>query len=160
MSIVSLFLIVCLGILIFIAYFHISNFILDHFVNNKSKKFSHETSIRAVIFIAPAFIVLFIFILYPVFETVRLSFYDKFGRDFVGLYNYIWAFKDPEFRRGILNNLGWLLVVPTLSTFFGLVIAKLADKIWWGTFAKSIIFMPMAISFVGAGVIWKFIYEY
>ena len=160
MSIVSLFLIVCLGILIFIAYFHISNFILDHFVNNKSKKFSHETSIRAIIFIAPAFIVLFIFILYPVFETVRLSFYDKFGRDFVGLYNYIWALKDPEFRRGILNNLGWLLVVPTLSTFFGLVIAKLADKIWWGTFAKSIIFMPMAISFVGAGVIWKFIYEY
>ena len=160
MSIVSLFLIVCLGILIFIAYFHISNFILDHFVNNKSKKFLYETSIRAVIFIAPAFIVLFIFILYPVFETVRLSFYDKFGRDFVGLYNYIWAFKDPEFRRGILNNLGWLLVVPTLSTFFGLVIAKLADKIWWGTFAKSIIFMPMAISFVGAGVIWKFIYEY
>ena len=98
MSIVSLFLIVCLGILIFIAYFHISNFILDHFVNNKSKKFSHETSIRAVIFIAPAFIVLFIFILYPVFETVRLSFYDKFGREFVGLYNYIWALKDPEFR--------------------------------------------------------------
>jgi len=159
-SIVSLFLIVCLGILIFIAYFHISNFILDHFVNNKSKKFSHETSIRAVIFIAPAFIVLFIFILYPVFETVRLSFYDKFGREFIGFDNYLWAIKDNEFRRSILNNLGWLLIVPTLSTFFGLVIANLTDRIWWGTIAKSIIFMPMAISFVGAGVIWKFIYDY
>tara|TARA_Y100001970_G_C14194343_1_gene837194 strand:+ start:843 stop:1745 length:903 start_codon:yes stop_codon:yes gene_type:complete len=133
---------------------------LDHYANNKIKKISNESSIRAIIFIAPAFIVLFVFILYPVFETIRLSFFDKYGREFVGIYNYLWAIKDPEFRRGILNNLGWLLVVPTLSTFFGLVIAKLADKIWWGTFAKSIIFMPMAISFVGAGVIWKFIYEY
>ena len=133
---------------------------MDHYANNKIKKISNESSIRAIIFIAPAFIVLFVFILYPVFETIRLSFFDKYGREFVGIYNYLWAIKDPEFRRGILNNLGWLLVVPTLSTFFGLVIATLADKIWWGTFAKSIIFMPMAISFVGAGVIWKFIYEY
>ena len=53
-----------------------------------------------------------------------------------------------------------MIVVPTLSTAFGLIIANLADKIWWGTIAKSIIFMPMAISFVGAGVIWKFIYDY
>ena len=113
-----------------------------------------------LIFIAPAFIVLFVFILYPVFETVRLSFYDKFGREFVGLHNYLWAINDPNFRRSILNNLGWLLIVPTLSTFFGLVIANLTDRIWWGTIAKSIIFMPMAISFVGAGVIWKFIYDY
>ena len=133
---------------------------MDHFTNKKSKKITYEPSIRAVIFIAPAFIVLFIFILYPVFETIRLSFYDKFGREFVGLYNYKWAINDPEFRRSILNNLVWLLVVPTLSTFFGLVIANLADRIWWGSIAKSIIFMPMAISFVGAGVIWKFIYEY
>ncbi len=160
MTIFSLLLYVCIGILFFIFYFHVSNFILDHYANNKIKKISNESSIRAIIFIAPAFIVLFVFILYPVFETIRLSFFDKYGREFVGIYNYLWAIKDPEFRRGILNNLGWLLVVPTLSTFFGLVIATLADKIWWGTFAKSIIFMPMAISFVGAGVIWKFIYEY
>ena len=103
---------------------------------------------------------LFTFILFPVFETIRLSFYDKFGREFIGFDNYLWAIKDPEFRRSILNNLGWLLIVPTLSTFFGLVIANLTDRIWWGTIAKSIIFMPMAISFVGAGVIWKFIYDY
>ena len=113
-----------------------------------------------IIFIAPAFIVLFVFIIYPVFETIRLSFYDKIGREFLGWSNYAWAIKDPDFRRSILNNFGWLLIVPTLSTFFGLVIANLADRIWWGTIAKSIIFMPMAISFVGAGVIWKFIYDY
>ncbi len=160
MSFLNLFLIVVLGILFFILYFHISNFILDKYGKKTKRRQEFENSIRVIIFILPAFVVLFIFILYPVFETIRLSFYDKFGREYVGLYNYQWAVNDPEFRRSILNNLGWLLIVPTLSTFFGLVIANLADRIWWGSIAKSIIFMPMAISFVGAGVIWKFIYEY
>ena len=50
--------------------------------------------------------------------------------------------------------------MPAACTFLGLVIAVLTDKIWWGTIAKSLIFMPLAISFVGASVIWKFIYEY
>lgn len=160
MSILDISLIVCLGIVSFILYFHISNYILDFFGNKNLKRIKFENSIRVLIFIAPACIILFIFILYPVFETIRLSFYDKFGREFVGLYNYNWAVNDPEFKRSIFNNLAWLLVVPTLSTFFGLIIANLADRIWWGSIAKSIIFMPMAISFVGAGVIWKFIYEY
>ncbi len=160
MIIFSLLFYVLTAILACFFYYHAANFILDFFTKKSSKKFSNDSSIRAFIFIAPAFIVLIVFILYPVFETVRLSFFDKFGRDFVGIDNYIWAINDPEFRRCILNNLGWLLIVPTLSTFFGLVIANLADRIWWGTIAKSIIFMPMAISFVGAGVIWKFVYDY
>ena len=124
MSLLNLFFTVFLGILIFIIYFHVSNSVLDFYQRKKDKKYSSENTLRVLIFITPAFIVLFIFILYPVFETVRLSFYDKFGRDFVGLYNYRWAINDPEFKRSILNNLGWLLIVPTLSTFFGLVIAN------------------------------------
>ena len=160
MTIFSLALTVLLGILAFVLFFHISNFLLDYFGKRSSKIFKLENSIRVIIFIAPAFIILFVFIIYPVFETIRLSFYDKIGREFLGWSNYAWAIKDPDFRRSILNNFGWLLIVPTLSTFFGLVIANLADRIWWGTIAKSIIFMPMAISFVGAGVIWKFIYDY
>ena len=118
MSLLNLFLIVFLGIIIFVLYFHISNSILDFYGRKTNKQYNFENSIRVIIFIAPAFIILFIFILYPVFETIRLSFYDKFGREFVGLYNYKWAVNDPEFRRSILNNLGWLLIVPTLSTFF------------------------------------------
>ena len=160
MNIFSLALIVLVGILCFVLFFHLSNLILDYYGRVNKKGYAFENSIRVIIFIAPAFIVLFVFIIYPVFETIRLSFYDKIGREFVGWHNYIWAIKDPDFRRSIVNNLGWLLIVPTLSTFFGLVIANLADRIWWGTIAKSIIFMPMAISFVGAGVIWKFIYDY
>jgi len=54
----------------------------------------------------------------------------------------------------------WLIVVPALSTFFGLVIAAMTDRIWWGNIAKSLVFMPMAISFIGASIIWKFIYDY
>ena len=157
---ISPLLYVCLGILFFLIYFHLSNIFLDKVDKNKKNILRQNFNIRAFVFIAPAFIVFIIFILYPVLETLRLSFYDKYGRDFVGFNNYLWAFKDPELRRGLLNNLGWLIVVPTLSTAFGLIIANLADKIWWGTIAKSIIFMPMAISFVGAGVIWKFIYDY
>ena len=156
----SLALTVLIGILFFVMFFHLSNFLLDFYQIKKSKTLTYENSIRAVIFIAPAFIVLFVFIIFPVFETIRLSFFDKRGEVFVGIYNFAWAIKDPDFRRSILNNFGWLLIVPTLSTFFGLVIANLADRVWWGTIAKSIIFMPMAISFVGAGVIWKFIYDY
>tara|TARA_Y100001968_G_scaffold114909_1_gene104278 strand:- start:155 stop:1138 length:984 start_codon:yes stop_codon:yes gene_type:complete len=159
-NIVSLISTVLAGIFFFIIYFRLFNFILDYFIKYKIISHRYENSIRSIIFIAPAFLVLFTFILFPVFETIRLSFYDKFGREFIGLDNYLWAIKDNEFRRSILNNLGWLLIVPTLSTFFGLVIANLTDRIWWGTIAKSIIFMPMAISFVGAGVIWKFIYDY
>ena len=160
MDFFSLISTVFIGISCFIIYFGLSNFILDLVSRIKKDNFSYENPIRVTIFIAPAFFVLFVFIIYPVFETVRLSFFDKFGREFISFDNYIWAIKDPNFRRCILNNLGWLLIVPTVSTFFGLVIANLTDRIWWGTIAKSIIFMPMAISFVGAGVIWKFIYDY
>ena len=160
MSITSLFLYVFFGTAICFLYFHLSNLALDFASKKNTIKFSQKSVLRPYIFIAPAVIILVIFILYPVVETLRLSFFNKTGFEFVGIKNYVWAANDPEFKRAILNNLGWLLVVPTLSAFFGLVIAYLADKLWWGTIAKSIIFMPMAISFVGAGVIWKFVYDY
>ena len=160
MTTTSFFLYIFLGIVACFSYFHLSNLALDFFSRKNSNNFSQKSVLRPYIFIAPAVIILVIFILYPVVETLRLSFFNKTGFEFVGIKNYVWAAKDPEFKRAILNNLGWLLVVPTLSAFFGLVIAYLADKLWWGTIAKSIIFMPMAISFVGAGVIWKFVYDY
>ena len=160
MTTTSFFLYVFLGIVVCFSYFHLSNLALDFFSGKNSNNFSQKSVLRPYIFIAPAVIILVIFILYPVVETLRLSFFNKTGFEFVGIKNYVWAAKDPEFKRAILNNLGWLLVVPSLCAFFGLVIAYLADKLWWGTIAKSIIFMPMAISFVGAGVIWKFVYDY
>jgi alpha-glucoside transport system permease protein len=119
-----------------------------------------QSYIRPWLFLGPALIILAIYLIYPVVDTVRLSFMDRGGENFVGTDNYEWAFGDREFRQSILNNFLWLLVVPAACTFLGLIIAVLTDKIWWGNIAKMFIFMPLAISFVGASVIWKFIYEY
>jgi alpha-glucoside transport system permease protein len=116
--------------------------------------------IRPWLFVGPALIILVVYLIYPVVQTLLLSFQDRAGDSFVGLDNYQWAFGDREFRASIFNNLLWLLVVPAACTFLGLIIAVLTDKIWWGTIAKSLIFLPLAISFVGASVIWKFVYEY
>ena len=115
---------------------------------------------RPWVFVLPALAILFTYLIFPVFATLRLSLFNASGVDFVGLANYIWAFRDPEFLQAIFNNIQWLIVVPLASTVFGLVIAAIADRVWWGTIAKTMIFMPMAISFVGASVIWKFVYDY
>lgn len=153
---------IAIGVFGILAYFWISNGILDALIS-RSKRSNKEIlreQIRPWLFVGPALFFLFLYLVYPVFETLWLSFKDENSAQFVGLDNYIWLFNDPEFHVTLRNNLLWLLVVPTLSTGFGLLIAVLADRSRYGTVAKSIIFMPMAISFVGASVIWKFIYHY
>jgi alpha-glucoside transport system permease protein len=151
-----------------VAYFWGTNWLLDRFlastnampVKVTTRRDLMRSQIRPWLFIFPALLFLSLYLAYPVFETLRLSFFDKFGQNFVGLGNYAWAFNDSIFWQSALNNLGWLIVVPFFATAFGLVIAVLADRLWWGNIAKSLIFMPMAISFVGASVIWKFVYTY
>ena len=98
MTIFSLALTVLVGILAFVLFFHVSNFLLDYFGKRSSKIFKLENSLRAIIFIAPAFIILFVFIIYPVFETIRLSFYDKIGREFLGWSNYVGQLKIQIFE--------------------------------------------------------------
>ncbi len=117
-------------------------------------------SIRPWIFVGPALFFLVIFLVYPVLKSLQLSFMDRQGEEFVGISNYIWAFTNDGFQSSITNNLLWLLIVPTLSTAFGLVIAYMTDRIWWGQIARTLIFLPMAISFVGASIIWKFVYDF
>lgn len=129
-------------------------------VRKASINLNRRATIRPWLFLGPALILLAVYLIYPVVATFILSFYDRSGDYYVGLANYRWAFFDQQFRQSIFNNILWLAVVPAACTFFGLVIAVLTDRIWWGNIAKSIIFMPMAISFVGASVIWKFIYEF
>ncbi|MDP9837738.1 alpha-glucoside transport system permease protein [Neorhizobium huautlense] len=129
-------------------------------VRKASINLNRRATIRPWLFLGPALILIAVYLVYPVIATFILSFYDRSGDYYVGLANYRWAFFDQQFRQSIFNNILWLAVVPAACTFFGLVIAVLTDRIWWGNIAKSIIFMPMAISFVGASVIWKFIYEF
>jgi alpha-glucoside transport system permease protein len=150
------------------AYFWGSNWVLDRLLLARpgmsddalTRRDTLRSQVRPWLFIGPALLFLTIYLIYPVFETLRLSFYDKYGTTFVGVNNYVWALTDDTFWRSALNNVGWLLIVPAFSTALGLIVATLADRLWWGNIAKSLIFAPMAISFVGASIIWKFIYTY
>jgi len=149
------------------AYFYGANVALDKIYPGTAtpaavaaSNLRRASMIRPWLFLGPAIALLGLYLVYPVFDSIRLSLFDRSGETFVGLANYKWMFADGEFRTSLFNNLLWLLVVPALSTIFGLVIAQLTDRVWWGNIAKSLIFMPMAISFIGASVIWKFIYDY
>lgn len=139
-----------------------SNTVLDSIYpprgNNAGRNINKANWIRPWLFVGPAVIILAGYLIYPVVNTLYRSFMDKTSTQFVGLKNYGWLLSDGKFHESMLNQFLWLLVVPALATFFGLLAAQLTDRIRWGDIGKALIFMPMAISFVGAGVIWKFVY--
>lgn len=120
--------------------------------------------IRPYVFVAPAVGVLSIYLLYPGINTIWSSFFDyrRGGGGpvpgTVGLQNYLFLFRDPNILVALRNNVLWLVLVPSMSVSIGLVVAVLVDRIRWEKYAKSLIFLPMAISFVGASIIWRFIY--
>ncbi|AGF53109.1 membrane bound sugar transport protein [Synechocystis sp. PCC 6803] len=111
-------------------------------------------------YVTPALLFLSAYLILPTLETVYLSFFDGRSRNFVGLKNYVFAFTDHTMLVAFRNNLLWLVLVTGISVSLGLIIAVLVDKVRYEAIAKSIIFLPMAISFVGASVIWKFVYAY
>ncbi|MBE0685896.1 MAG: sugar ABC transporter permease [Anaerolineaceae bacterium] len=118
------------------------------------------TRLQPFIFVGPALAILAWFLAIPTFRTLLLSFQDATSRVFVGADNYIFAVTDRIMLEAFRNNLLWMIVGTFLCVAIGLIIAVLADRSRFERVYKIIIFMPMAISFVGAGVIWKFIYTY
>jgi alpha-glucoside transport system permease protein len=117
--------------------------------------------VRPYVFIGPALVVLSVFLVYPVVNTIVLSFRDAQGQDFVGLDNYRFVFTDDSMLRSIRNTALWIVLVPAVAVTVGLVFATLADRLRRGeALAKSFIFLPMAISFVGATVTFRLIYSY
>ena len=148
-----------------IGYFYFSNVFLDKVLfpptgPNAGRNINRANQIRPWLFLAPAMFALGLYLGYPVFETLRLSLTDRdAGGAFIGLENYNKMFAERKFWEAMRNNMLWLIVVPAASTAFGLLAAQLTDRISWGNIAKSLIFMPMAISFVGASVIFKLIYD-
>ncbi|MCB1908832.1 MAG: sugar ABC transporter permease [Rhodocyclaceae bacterium] len=158
---------IAIGVGACVAYFRLSNLVLDHWLlpasgANRARNIRRANLIRPWLFLAPALLVLGLYLAYPVFETLRLSLSERLpggGDAFVGLANYQRMLSDPKFHEALRNNLLWLVVVPALSTAFGLLAAQLTDRIAWGNLAKSLVFMPMAISFVGAAVIFRLIYD-
>ena len=115
---------------------------------------------QLVIFTAPAAILLLIGLISPAISTIFQSFFDKTGDNFVAFENYIWVFTNPEGFWSVINTLIWVLVAPLSATIIGLAYAVFVDKARGEKFLKVLIFMPFAISFVGAGIIWKFVYDF
>ncbi|MXY34966.1 MAG: sugar ABC transporter permease [Boseongicola sp. SB0664_bin_43] len=148
-----------------IGYFYLSNLFLDKVLfpgkgPNAGRNINRANQVRPWLFLAPAVFALGLYLGYPVIETLRLSLTDRtLDGAFVGFANYQQMLAEPKFWEAMRNNMLWLIVVPAASTAFGLLAAQLTDRIAWGNLAKSLVFMPMAISFVGASVIFKLIYD-
>lgn len=112
------------------------------------------------LYVIPALATLMFFLVYPSLNTLIISFFGPQSEKFVGWANYLYCFTNETMLSAFRNNLFWVIVFVPLTVFLGLVLAVILDRVPYESFVKSIIFMPMAISFVGAGVIWKFIYSY
>lgn len=114
------------------------------------------------VFVGPALVILAWYLFVPTLRTLYLSFFDANSQNFVGLQNYIFAFTNSAMLEAFRNNILWLVLGTGFSVGFGLLIAVLADRTHKGfeVIVKSLIFMPMAISMVGASIIWLFVYAY
>ena len=147
-------------------YFGISNWLnagLARF-RTKSDVGRQATIVEAIqpwIFVGPALVLLLLFLMIPAFSTLSLSFQEADGTRTVDNYAFLWdkdALGFSQIRYALRNSIMWLVLVPTVCISLGLLIAVLADSTRWGVVAKTMIFVPMAISFVGAAVIWRNIF--
>lgn len=109
-------------------------------------------------FLSPALLLLAAGLVIPTIQTTVQSFMNSRGTEFVGLENFIWIFTQPAGIRTVLNTVLWVLIAPAVSTIAGMAYAVFIDKSRGEKFFKILVFMPMAISFVGASIIWRFVY--
>ncbi len=109
-------------------------------------------------FLAPAIVLLAIGLVVPTIQTTIQAFQNARGDSFVGLDNFVWIFTQPQAVRTVLNTIIWVLIAPIVSTIAGLAYAVFIDKSRGEKYFKILVFMPMAISFVGASIIWRFVY--
>jgi alpha-glucoside transport system permease protein len=114
----------------------------------------------ALVFLGPTALLVTVGLVYPGVRTILQSFQDAAGTSFIGFDNYTQIFTDAGQLKVLRNTFLWVLVTPFVATAIGLVYAILIDKARFESFAKALIFLPMAISFVGASIIWKFVYEF
>src|SRR5262249_15836339 len=119
-----------------------------------------RTLARPWLWVAPGLALLFVFLIYPSLNTLFISFFSADSSQFVGLENYRYVFTDQTMLIAIRDNVIWLVVFTALTVGLGLAPAVLTDRVPYESVAKGIIFLPMAVSFVAAGVIWKFMYDF
>jgi alpha-glucoside transport system permease protein len=135
-------------------------YFLNMFVEGLPRRLSEGVIPYA--FLLPGLLLVGLMLIYPTFQTINFSFANSDSTAYIGLQNYKTIFSDPEFWQSIVNNILWLLIVPAVVVAFGVIVAVLSDKLSAGgeKAAKSLIFLPMAISAVGASAIWLLIYAY
>lgn len=138
--------------------------LLLYYVLNKAVEWlprKWEERLKPYVFVGPAVVLIGFFLIYPAVRTIVFSFANSDSTAFIGLKNYTDLLGSSDFVSGaLLNTLLWMIVVPALTIVFGLGVAVLADRLTPRAekFTKSIIFLPMAISMVGASTIWRFVY--
>jgi alpha-glucoside transport system permease protein len=115
--------------------------------------------LTALAFWAPAALVLLVWVIYPSFATIYRSFFDRTGQGFVGLANYQRIFTDPATLVVLRNNAIWVLVFPAVVTALGVVFAVLLERVRYKLVMRTLLFMPMAISLLASGVIWRIVYQ-
>ncbi|MFG3032948.1 carbohydrate ABC transporter permease [Streptomyces sp. NPDC048253] len=113
----------------------------------------------AALFLLPALVLLGALVVYPIGYSVVRSFYDQSGDGFAGVDNYKALFTDEGIRTALKNNVIWVVFAPTVATALGLVFAVLTERVRWGTAFKLVVFMPMAISMLAAGIIFRLVYD-
>ncbi|WP_308283440.1 ABC transporter permease [Pseudonocardia nigra] len=113
----------------------------------------------AWVFLAPALLLLLVFLVYPTAWSLVRSLFDARGEEFVGLGNYVTAFTDERTLVALRNNIIWVVVAPTLVTSIGLVLAVLTEKIRWAAAFRLVLFMPLAISLVASGIVFRLVYD-
>jgi alpha-glucoside transport system permease protein len=133
---------------------------LDQVRQGKKGPSRFRDMLVAWIWVGPAVVFVGVFLVWPVLNTIWLSFFNSDSSQFVGLKNFKFIFTDANMLEVLRNNLLWLVVGTAVTVFLGLVIAVLVDRVRIESIAKAAIFIPMAISFVGAGVIWDFMYNF
>jgi alpha-glucoside transport system permease protein len=126
---------------------------------DKRKSVTGTRKIVAVGFLLPALVLLGALVVYPIGYSLYRSFFDQSGNGFAGLGNYVEIFTDDTIFTAVKNNAVWVVVAPTVSTALGLIFAVLTERVRWGTAFKLIVFMPMAISMLAAGIIFRLVYE-
>nr|WP_240797635.1 sugar ABC transporter permease [Streptomyces sp. F001] len=113
----------------------------------------------AALFLLPALVLLGALVVYPIGYSVVRSFYDQSGDGFAGFDNYEALFTDDGIRTALKNNIIWVVFAPTIATALGLIFAVLTERVRWGTAFKLVVFMPMAISMLAAGIIFRLVYD-
>lgn len=121
-----------------------------------------RVKLRPLVFAGPAVLMLAIYIVFPALNTLYISLLNRTGTEFVGIRNYVFIFTDPGMLIVLRNTLMWVVFVPVVAVSLGLLIAVMTDRLseTMEKITKSLIFLPLAISFVGASVIWRFVYYY